>query len=196
MPLFRSSTRGYSGTESYKYIDKLINGSSKTLKIISPFIGPHYARMLISQARKKKIYIITAPPTDSAFGSSQAKSIELLKERVWVIGAGPSATAALLGVVALALSQYFYAALLFLLAVAILCAAVYLYMKGRGRPMLKVAKGRFIHEKTYITDKTAITGSANLTSSGTHGNVEHIEIIDDKKRINELSRHFDSLWNT
>ena len=37
-------------------------------------------------------------------------------------------------------------------------------------------------------------GSANLTYSGMHKNIEHIEVIKEGDRIAELEKHFRQLW--
>jgi phosphatidylserine/phosphatidylglycerophosphate/cardiolipin synthase-like enzyme len=64
----------------------------------------------------------------------------------------------------------------------------------RKNIMLKTTGEDFVHEKLYISDSMAIIGSANLTYNGTHKNIEHIEIIRDRGEIDELKRHFNSMW--
>ncbi len=187
--------KGYSGKSSYRYIDELIRGNSKELKIISPFIGPSYAKMLVDQAANKKIYVITAPPRDDKFGSSQSRSIEIMKSRKARIGIRPVAAFTLFAVIAFAFNLYLITSVLS--AVAIFLFIVFIYTKFfiPNNLRLKVVKGTFIHEKLYIGKNRAITGSANLTGSGTHSNIEHVEIIDDNERISELKSHFDDLWS-
>ncbi|MGC8680261.1 MAG: hypothetical protein ACP5T6_03115, partial [Candidatus Micrarchaeia archaeon] len=55
---FRKNNKSYSGSESYKYIDKLLEESPAKIKIITPFISDYYARKLKELAKKKKIYLI------------------------------------------------------------------------------------------------------------------------------------------
>ncbi len=68
------------------------------------------------------------------------------------------------------------------------------YKKTDSNLKVKVAKGKFVHEKVYIGNDIAIVGSANLTYNGMHKNVEHIDVIKDDARIRQLREHFESLW--
>ncbi|MDE1811173.1 MAG: hypothetical protein KGH66_03965, partial [Candidatus Micrarchaeota archaeon] len=62
------------------------------------------------------------------------------------------------------------------------------------RLRVRIADKKFVHEKLYIGESTAITGSANLTFNGMHKNIEHIETTADPRKVQELTRHFDELW--
>ncbi len=66
----------------------------------------------------------------------------------------------------------------------------------RQRINVRVASESFVHEKVYISDSSAIVGSANLTHAGLHKNVEHIEVIDDQEKVRALERHFNELWRS
>jgi len=82
-----------------------------------------------------------------------------------------------------------------LLAAVVLAVIYKRFKQGAGNIEVRVSGGPFVHEKIYIGSDTAITGSANLTYSGMHRNIEHIEITHDPERIAELGRHFNGLWN-
>lgn len=54
-----------------------------------------------------------------------------------------------------------------------------------------------LHAKIYVIDgKIAITGSANLTERGMHGNYEHIDIKLDSRSVSRVSEEFSKLWNS
>ena len=52
-----------------------------------------------------------------------------------------------------------------------------------------------LHAKIYIVDnQVAITGSANLTERGMHGNYEHIDIKLDPQSVSTIRKQFEKLW--
>ncbi|MEM0149753.1 MAG: phospholipase D-like domain-containing protein [Candidatus Micrarchaeaceae archaeon] len=178
----------YSGSESFKYADRLIGNNDRELLIISPYISNYYVRILMRK-RHKKIRIITS---ESSMGSGSllmdiAKGSR--RRRIKALAYFAVLDAILfyihLGVAALAL----------LILVALLFAGTIKKPKApKSNIQVKTTGSRFIHEKIYIGDSTAITGSANLTYNGMHKNIEHIEVITDKRRIGELKDHFNRLW--
>ncbi len=176
------STKGYSGDSSYRHIDKLINGKGRNLRIISPYISDYYTKMLHRAARKKKVYVIT-------HGESNSKKAPMthgfrLKMLIYF---------AVIGLLLMFFKFYIFAFGSF----AVFAIVLYFGIKGiKGNPnlRLKFVNDKFIHEKMYIGDALAIVGSANLTYSGMHKNIEHLEIITDQSRIDELAAHFDELW--
>ncbi|MCL5430110.1 MAG: phospholipase D-like domain-containing protein [Candidatus Marsarchaeota archaeon] len=181
----------YSGDSSYKLIDQLIEERGGTLRVISPFISPSYARKLIKEASRKKVYVITsATGYDS---NKQAAGMLLKKGKRYHIR--PIFYMAMLFIAGIYVGVYLFSALM-VLAIAIAIFANYTMNRSRSSNLnVKIARGKFVHEKLYLTDKSAIVGSANLTYAGTHKNIEHIELIKDRDKIREFSRHFESLWN-
>jgi phosphatidylserine/phosphatidylglycerophosphate/cardiolipin synthase-like enzyme len=183
-------TDWYSGDSSYKEIEGLIK-SSRFLKIISPYISPYYAKMLLSASQKKEIKIITSNSKINqrsiSILSKKMNSKIYIKSFLYIITVG----------VIFAVIQFYFLAILTIIALILVAAlALIRYSSIRKRKLyLKVAFEKFIHEKLYISDNAAISGSANLTYSGLHKNIEHIEMIDDKSKIDALAEHFDSLWN-
>ena len=188
LPKNQEST-GYSGSESYKFVERLMRNGGNTLKIVTPFISPYYAKMLLGIARKKRIYLIVAGGADKGNG----EAIRMLSGGRRGINGKLALYSVGVGAVFAYLSYYWVTALAALSFVAIM----YLGLSSRKvkNLSLKVSRGRFIHEKLYITDSEAITGSANLTYAGMHKNIEHIDVIRDQRKIDELSRHFDQLWD-
>jgi phosphatidylserine/phosphatidylglycerophosphate/cardiolipin synthase-like enzyme len=187
---------GYSGSDSYKFIDRLIKRHSGTLRIVSPYIGPYYAKMLVSAAMKGSVYVITSSSTGQS--ESQQTAIRIL-QRAGKRNVSKKVIAyfALLLVISFAIGSYAIIALIALLFII----ALYVELRRSKHPksasnlFLKIATKRFVHEKLYISNLEAITGSANLTYNGTHKNIEHIEVVKDDYRIKVLSDHFSKLWS-
>ncbi len=181
----------YSGQKTYIYVERIISEPARSLKIICPFISPHYARMLVKASQKKEVSIITSNSKISA----EAVKI-LMKDRIFRY----ASLIAYFAVLALALALfglYLAEAIVLPILLVITSIAIGRYLKpGRKRIRIKVGGERFIHEKVYISDKHAITGSANLTYKGLHSNVEHIEVIEEDDRIAQLNRHFNELWRS
>ncbi|MGC8647509.1 MAG: phospholipase D-like domain-containing protein [Candidatus Micrarchaeia archaeon] len=168
----------YSGSNTFKYIDKLIR-RSKSLLIISPFIGNYYAEMLAKSG--KRALVITSDDT--------LRKVKALRK-----GRRNYAKVVAYFVVLDALIFYLHMLAFGIAVLLILIAIVFLAIYSKANIVVKSTGKMFVHEKMYIGDKEAIIGSANLTFSGTHRNIEHIEIIDDMQRIEELRRHFYDLW--
>ena len=181
--------QGYSGSGSYRYVEALIRGRGRSLKVICPFITPAYAKMLVKQSAFKDVSVITSNSKISA----QAVRIMMRGRRF------PYAT---LSAYFIILSMLLYAFRLYLaelvalpLAAIVIAVTVLHYAKPKKqRISVKVASESFVHEKIYLSEEEAIVGSANLTYAGLHKNVEHIEVIRDKDKLKELERHFNELW--
>lgn len=185
------SSREYSGTDSYKYVEKLIK-QGKQVFIVSPYIDLYYAKFLLRHSAGKHISIISS-------------SIDSKAERLLSRGSFPGKTLAMLIILA-GLDYLTYeigigiSALLGLLPVlifiTILLAVVFAYKLRHSKPegiKLKIPK-EFVHAKFYVNEKTAISGSANLTYRGMHKNVEHLQINYGKREIDSLLDDFRSLW--
>jgi phosphatidylserine/phosphatidylglycerophosphate/cardiolipin synthase-like enzyme len=100
---------------------------------------------------------------------------------------------ALLSAIALYLGFYYIAAPIVALALA--SFALMLRSRRSTAIQLKVIRDKFVHEKLYISNGTAVIGSANLTYSGMHKNIEHVEVIRNGKEVDALKRHFEELWS-
>jgi phosphatidylserine/phosphatidylglycerophosphate/cardiolipin synthase-like enzyme len=182
----------YSGDETYKEIDKLIKEKTRSeLLIVCPYINEYYARMLIWASGRRQVRIITS---NSVVSSDAVKLIR--KSRP---GAGYIKAAIyfiILEVIFFFLKLYYLELLLIPVVVILLVIAVKRAAMLKNRIAVKVSDTKFIHEKLYISDSSAILGSANLTYSGTRKNIEHIEVTFDAERISALKQHFNSLWST
>jgi len=182
----------YSGTDSYKYVEKLIK-QGKQVFIVSPYIDLYYAKFLLRNSVGKHISIISS-------------SIDGKAERLLSRGSFPGKTLAMLIILA-GLNYLTYeigmgiSALLSLLPVlifiTILLAVVFAYKLRHSKPegiKLKIPK-EFVHAKFYVNEKTAISGSANLTYRGMHKNIEHLEISNDPDYVKKLKAEFWRMWN-
>ena len=182
----------YSGDKSYKIVEKLLYGRGRSLRIVSPYLSRYYVRKLIRIARKKSVRLITTART--------AKDERELRRYLGRTGLSVwlKALVTLLAIIAVSV----LAGLVVLAMVAAQVLAVFAMLlavsAARGKPRIEVrfVRGVFVHEKLYISETQAITGSANLTWSGMHKNVEHLEITSNPERIRALADHFQELWES
>ncbi len=174
--------RSFSGSSSYRHVEPFIR-NGRDICIVSPYIDPYYAGFLARISRGRRIRIIS-----SSIGKEAAA---LLGKRLSV---GRFAAFLLIAVaelyVGIALSVYTYS----LAAVLITLSAGYILSNVRNRGIELLIPKEFIHAKMYITEKGAITGSANLTYRGMHKNVEMIEITDDEEEIKGMRDTFYKMW--
>jgi phosphatidylserine/phosphatidylglycerophosphate/cardiolipin synthase-like enzyme len=180
----------YSGSASYREVEKLLYGRGRGLSIVSPYLSRYYVRKLAGIARRKRIRLITTAQT----AKEERELVRYLGRRgasIWL-----KALIALLLFIALsALVGFWFLALMAMQALA-LDSMLLTISAARRKPNIEVrfVRGVFVHEKLYISEKQAITGSANLTWSGMHKNIEHLEITRNPDRIRALADHFQELW--
>lgn len=186
-PFHTYNYKTYSGRDSYKYISRLLKGSSKVY-IISPYIDLYYAKVLKRLSANKKIYIISSSMDD------EAKKI--LTKRHLISPLFYSAVLLLLLAALLALLgnvEIAFAFTTFAFVLSVGTAIAFKFSKPKNI-MLKVP-GDFVHAKLYIGGSMAIQGSANLTYKGMHSNVEHIEVVYDKQAVKRLAEEFWRIWS-
>ena len=182
----------YSGDSSYTYVDRLIKEGDGELMIISPYLSGYYVNMLAKAAQKRRIMVITS---NNSLGY---KNSGLQNFAVGGMMGYIKAIAFFLILDAISVILNFtYTTVILMLIVLAVVLLVYLRHKRTNSNMkVKVIKDRFVHEKLYISDNTAISGSANLTYNGMHKNIEHIEVTRDQAKIRELKAHFESMWKS
>lgn len=181
---------GHSSTSSYEYVEPLLKERARELLIISPYIGHRYARMLVELGKRKKVRVITSGSAAWLDGYSYRYSRSLLFRR-----AGILAVLLVLSIFFLYLGPVRVGGIAFILFLIVLALSWIRFRRARSSDIkVKVVRSTFIHEKVYISDNKAVIGSANLTYPGMHSNMEHVEIINQKRRIEELRRHFHKLW--
>lgn len=181
----------YSGTETHRYIDELIARSGR-LDIVTPYISLGYAKVLAGHARRHRVRLITSG-SGSNFAAMEYLSKFDRPYRPW-LKAGLFVAA--LGAIAWALGFMQILPILAGTAAGMLAISALMAGRRRSRLRVKVSSKVFVHEKLYISDRTAIVGSANLTHGGTRRNLEHVDIVDDRKAVEGLHGHFDSLWGS
>ncbi len=180
----------YSGDSSYRYVDKLIKNNDRELMIVSPYISDYYIRMLLRKGNKQ-IRIITSNSSTSYKGTSINKYIMggtkgYVKATIFFL---------LLDLISIYLKFSYTTIILSAIVMVLLILAIRKFAKYGSNIKVKVSKGKFIHEKLYIGREIAIVGSANLTYNGMHRNLEHIDVIRDRERIDGLKEHFEQLWS-
>jgi phosphatidylserine/phosphatidylglycerophosphate/cardiolipin synthase-like enzyme len=181
---------GYSGSESYKYVEPILRDRSRELLVISPYMSMGYARMLVGLGKRKRVMVITSHYSERVGDYITHRSKYLLYGY---------AKAVLVFLIAAFVSAYFSLYLISLgaLALAGLSALVALagYKLSKNSDIeLRIFYDKFVHEKAYISESAAAVGSANLTYNGLRKNVERIEVITDPARIKALRDHFFDLW--
>lgn len=182
-----SSSEGYSGSDSYRHVDGLIKGKGSFLRVITPYITADYARMLLNASKKKKVFLLVSN------SPGNAESIKILGSRSRRFGLELVLWILMLGIAVMLLGLWILVPALFVIWVTTIIFTIK-YGSSYPNMHLKVAKGQLVHEKLYLGDDRAIIGSANLTYSGMHRNMEHIEIISDSGKLRELLDHFDEIW--
>lgn len=183
---------GYSGSDSYRYVDPILSDSGTELLVISPYIGMGYAKRLVKLGRRKRIRVIT-----SAYSKSVSDHIAHHSRYLLYGYAKAAALFAAAGIVSAYFSFYLIAAFAAAGFGIIALIALIVYKLFRNSDIeVRISYDRFVHEKAYLSGATAVVGSANLTYSGMHRNVERVEVITDPSRIARLRAHFFDLWRT
>jgi phosphatidylserine/phosphatidylglycerophosphate/cardiolipin synthase-like enzyme len=181
---------GYSGSESYRYVEPILRDSSRELLVISPYIGMGYAKMLVGLGRRKRVRVITSKYSETVRGYIGRRSRYLL------YGYARAAAIFVVGAIASAYFSFYQISLgaLALAGITVLAAMVAYRLSKNSDIEIRTSYDRFVHEKAYISRDAAAVGSANLTYSGMRKNVERVEVITDPARIGVLRDHFFDLW--
>ena len=182
----------YSGDSSYKYVDRLIKENDGELMVISPYLSGYYVNMLAKAAQKRRIRVITS---NNSLGY---KNSRLQNFAVGGIIGYVKAIAffLILDAISVILNFTYTTVILTLIVLAAALLAYLRHKRTNSNMKVKVIRDRFVHEKLYISDNTAISGSANLTYNGMHKNIEHIEVTRDQAKIRKLKAHFESMWKS
>lgn len=178
----KSKSSYYYGKESYRHVERLID-SGREILIISPYIDDYYASFISKRAHGKKFHILTS-------------SIEVnAKKRITNSSSGIGLFAA----IAIATGIFEFAIklkpLFVILIPAMIMLSYLLIRPGRNSVDIKVPR-KFVHAKLYVSEKNAVSGSANLTYSGMHKNMEHIEVTFDSDQVKKLRDEFWDAWNS
>lgn len=180
----------YSGSSSYRYVESLINDSAD-IDIVSPYISSGYARMLARHAARHRVRIIT-----SGAEQNGAALMELGHGAAHAGWGRAVLFFLLLSIISAVLGLYYALAVLAPFTAVLAAAAFASARKRMSNLMVKVSRGAFIHEKLYISERAVISGSANLTYSGMHRNVEHLDVSVIPERISTMRHHFDDMWKS
>lgn len=183
MGFLKDPSSFYSGQQCYKYTERLIlNG--KRILIVSPYIDPYYAKFLSENSGGKKIRVLSS--------SMDPEAMKILGRR--------KPLGLLLAVLVIILSSDYLAyssglsSILIAIPSVLLILSSFLFFSQSNRDIEVKVPRTFVHAKMYISENAAIHGSANLTYSGMHRNVEHIEITRDLSQVERLRREFQEMW--
>ncbi len=172
----------YYGSGAYKYVDDLISRKGDIL-IVSPYIDRYYAELILKKSHVSRFYVISS--------SIDERALDILK--------GRSSPLRFIGYLALSAIMLWLAIFIglkwpyLLISIAPMAIWAFKHLGRRPKIALKVPR-QFVHAKMYISAGMAITGSANLTYSGTHRNAEHINVIYDADDISRLKDQFWEIW--
>lgn len=178
----------YSGSSSHKLVDGLISGPGSELLVVSPYIDNYYARALLKASKRKKVRIITSPDA-LEYRNSFLKSLGAQKMKGY---AKATLYFSVLSAVTVCFGLYYMIAPV--IAITALMFLLMLRARNSTAIQLKVIKKPFVHEKLYVCNGVAVTGSANLTYSGMHRNVEHVDLTRKEELVSALKDHFEELW--
>lgn len=184
MGIFGNANSYYSGKECYKFVEGLIL-SGKEILIVSPYIDAYYARFLVENSAGRKMRIV------SSSLDPEARKILGRKKPLGLLLAG---MAIVLGLDYLSYSFGVLSWWLILFSIAVIATYLSLFRFKRYEIELKIPR-EFVHVKLYLNEREAIHGSANLTYNGMHKNVEHIEVIREKEKVERLRDEFSRLWD-
>ncbi len=174
----------HDGRESCRYIDAMI-GSRGRMLVVSPYIDAYYAKRLAARAPRGKTYVITS--------SADAQALKILGKggsRLWIAAYTLLSTLLMYAFVLLGIGGYY----LLIVAVPLIIGTAK-HWRVRSAISLRVPRA-FVHAKMYIAQCAAATGSANLTYSGMHRNIEHLSVTYSHEEIRRLEKQFWRLWDT
>ena len=174
----------YSGRQCYKYVESLIQ-DAKELLVVSPYIDSYYARFLIENTKGKRVRVISSSMDPEAGRILRGKR---------PLGMLLSSLAIILSLDYLAYANGAISAYILMPSALLAVTAFVLFGRHPNGIDVRIPHS-FVHAKMYISDKAAMHGSANLTYSGMHRNVEHIEVTSDRARIARMKKEFDDIWN-
>ncbi len=186
--LFRKFSTGnvehYTGRSSYKIVERMMR-SSKELMVISPFVDQHYAEFLRDISANKKILLLSSSIDKAAAKALRRKSRPFTFLLISLI------------LVMLNFSEFY----VHIISIPMILATIFLIfvfavflLRGSSNVYLRHPKG-FVHMKLYLSESEAIQSSANLTYSGMHSNVEHIEVFHDPETVRLFNKDFMKLWH-
>jgi len=182
--------QSYSGHNSYRYVEPVLKEKSDELMVISPYIGDDYARMLVDLGKSKRVRVITSEYSAGVKGYAKRYSKESLFEHL-----KPIILMFILIGAAIYLRFYEVLAVLIVILLILLSLTYVKYKRTRHSNFeVRLPYERFVHEKMYISRRSAAVGSANLTFSGMHSNLENVQLTTDREKIDEFRDHFDKLW--
>ncbi|MDE1824122.1 MAG: hypothetical protein KGI00_04165 [Candidatus Micrarchaeota archaeon] len=181
--IFGTRNTQYSGSSCYRHVERLISKGKKVL-IVSPYVDDYYAGFLLAKSPGRDIRLLSS--------SVDERVRRKLEGRI------PRYRIALYSIFMLLFEYLLYrigAGVGYMLLYFMVIAGALFVISIPRRIKLKVPRN-FVHAKLYVSEDEAIRGSANLTYKGLHKNIEHIEIVRDRKDVDSMRREFWRMWNS
>lgn len=176
-------------------LEDIILGAKKKLWVISPWVSPKYADILIDKSKKGvDVKLLTSNDfSNSSHKKSLAKMIDFQRE----LKKKPAYLSGILAFLFLALS---FINIYFLAFNLVPIFVFFRYgLVSVARPKVNIIlfdkKKQLTHSKIYILDNISATGSVNLTNQGMWRNIETITVIKDKEITNEIEKVFNNMEN-
>ena len=183
--MFKKGDKSYYGRDGHQFADKLLGSGSEVL-VVSPYLDSYYANKIKGRGGTK-FYIIS---------SSMDKQAEKMLDTGRSVGFAIAFTLVLIGVNLLLYLTHQLSIIFLLLSIAaIVISFAYSFRKKARHIWIKKPRG-FVHAKMYVSDVMGIEGSANLTYSGMHKNVEHLQVTYDDAKIEKMKDEFWKMWDT
>ena len=187
----------FTGKGAGAFIENALKSAIRTVHIVSPWISPEYAKLLVSLAKKGvEVWILTS---DSPEKFHQESLAILLKGKIKVIRRrDPVKTFLPIGLGAAV--GFLGGPLGSILGAICGCAVGYYWglsriVKVNPKLNIKISRKAFVHSKIYIIDGSyAVVGSANLTHAGLWENIETVTIYRDPEEVEEVKKDYLKLW--
>ena len=182
-----------------QYVLPSIQGATKSIDIVSPYLSPEYAQLLISRAEQG---IIVRLITSDANNHRHQQALRTLRTDAYILGRRfwrYLIVAVVLGLFGVMFGSYQGLMLISLAGIMIVIAITKNLprQKRRNIPLYVkvISASQLVHLKLYIVDQqVALVGSANLTYYGMNRNIERIEIKTTPSEVQPEIGVFANLW--
>jgi len=172
-------------------LEDLIGSAKQRIYIVSPWISPKYAELLLKKREKGcDVFLIT---TNDSSNTQHLHSLQILLEKNVEASKFKRYTKYLFALSIFFLLLGILSPFSFILAIFVLGICVYLFFQKEKVsfsfkiPMIVYNKDNdFTHSKLYILDDTAVISSANFTESGLWKNIEEVVVFSDKQTVDEI----------
>jgi phosphatidylserine/phosphatidylglycerophosphate/cardiolipin synthase-like enzyme len=200
-----------------EYVLPRLQEATRSIDVVSPYISPDYARLLVSKAKSGvRVRVMTSASNQEVLSVFESASQRTVGASAWEglwsgLGTGEMVFVLFLGlflVFALvsALQGNFADARLGAVGFVLFLVIFLVGRRTRSEqeepersvPLsVRAVEGKLVHAKLYIVDEeVALVGSANLTYSGMNRNIERLELKTSTSEIGQEIEAFLDLWGS